>query len=162
MVSEPTPTTSVSFGLTPLGGSARAGPTAMAVADAATAPATISFLSVRMISAPPANEIGAPTTARTSPAGWPTAIALRPGPHCDKGTITGGYVIFWLTKSVTHMNQQVRVPLRECQIGSRPAQSSPGTSAGRPIRRQDLTGQTRDVHPGNETPGDRSPRSNHQ
>src|SRR5215813_12149992 len=88
MVSEPTPTTSVSFGVTglplPLMGSARAGPMASAVADAVTAAVASSFLSMRMISAPPANEIGAPGRARISPASWPTAIvsdggALRQG-----------------------------------------------------------------------------------
>src|SRR5215470_16887227 len=81
---------------------------AIAVADAATAVTAISLLSVRIMSAPPANEISAPSKpALLRPVGR-RPLASRHGLYCDKGTSTGGYVIFWLTKPVLGMNSQVR------------------------------------------------------
>src|SRR5262249_29518686 len=47
MVSEPTPTTSAGFGVTPLGGSARAGPAASATAAAAAAAPATSLVRIR-------------------------------------------------------------------------------------------------------------------
>src|SRR5262249_59315856 len=77
---------------------------AIAVADAATAVTAISLLSVRIMSAPPANEISAPSKpALLRPVGR-RPLASRHGLCCDKGTRTGGGVIFLFTKPPLGMN----------------------------------------------------------
>src|SRR5260370_31760689 len=89
MVSEPTPTMSVSLGVTGLPllpmGSAMAGTTASALAVAATEATASSFLNVRMITAPLAYENRHACIQTRASAKRPTALASLDGDYLDKG-----------------------------------------------------------------------------
>jgi hypothetical protein len=66
-----------------------------------------------MISAPPANEIRRAYDSPHFSGRLADGHSFAIGPHCDKGTTTGGCVIFWLTESIAYMKQQVRAQLRK-------------------------------------------------
>src|SRR5487761_1319563 len=105
VVSDPTPTTSVALGVTPVGGSASAGPAASATRVAAAADPARSLLSMRILF--PSSSSRRPRESNhhfPQPAGRkPTYPSFTVALLAHKRTVRDGLLMFCLTRGIRRM-----------------------------------------------------------